>query len=209
MKALGLAFSARKKGNCVNCAEYVLAKLKDQGFETEVINAYNCDMKPCSHCNYECFAEKLRSKNEECPIKDDVPTIYAKMKDADVIVLAVPTYSGKAASLYSAFTERAQGIIKDYEEFKNTILNKIIALIVIGNIPAGGDLAYHTLILDHHDCKYPPASILLQSVEYGQSSILGTLVEDKRVKDRLDDLVNLILDDWKNKQQHDELLSDS
>lgn len=208
MKALGIAFSARKKGNCLNCVEYVLGKLKDQGFETEVINAYDCVIKPCSHCNYECFAEKLRSKNEECPIKDDVSAIYAKMKGADVIVLAVPTYSGKAASLYSAFTERAQGIIKDYEEFKNTILNKIIALIIIGNVPAGGDLAYHTVILDHHDCKYPPSSILLQPAEYGQGSVLGTLVEDKRVKDRLNSLAESILDDWKSKQQQDTLLSD-
>jgi len=208
MKALGIAFSARKRGNCLDCAEYVLTKLKDQGFKTEIINAYDCDIKPCSHCNYECFAEKLRSKSEECPIKDDVPAIYTKMKQADIIVLAVPTYSGKAASLYCAFTERAQGIIKNYEEFKNTILNKIKALIVIGNVPAGGDLAYHTVILDHHDCKYPPSSILLQATEYYQSSILGTLAEDEKVKDRLNNLVRSILDDWKNKQEHSALLSD-
>jgi multimeric flavodoxin WrbA len=208
MKALGIAFSARKRGNCLNCAEYVLAKLKDEGFEIEVVNAYDYDIKSCSHCNYECFAEKLRGKSEACPIQDDVPAVYAKMKDADVIVLAVPTYSGKAASLYCAFTERAQGIIKDYEEFKNTILNKIIALIIIGNVPAGGDLAYHTVILDHHDCKYPPSSILLQAAEYGQSSIMGTLAEDERVKERLSSLVRSILDDWKSKQQHTALLSD-
>jgi multimeric flavodoxin WrbA len=85
------------------------------------------------------------------------------MKEADVIILAIPTYGGKPAALYSAFTERAQGIFKGYEEFKNTILNKIIALIVIGNVPAGGDLTYHSVILDHYDCKkstaFYPASI--------------------------------------------------
>ena len=155
MKALGIAFSARRIGNCLNCIEYVLTKLKEQGFAIEVINAYNLEIKPCSHCNYECFAKELRDKKEECPIRDDVPKIYAKMKEADIIVLAVPTYGGKAASLYCAFTERGQGIFESYEEFKNTILDKIIASIVIGNIPAGGDLAYHTVILDHKDCKYP------------------------------------------------------
>lgn len=118
------------------------------------------------------------------------------MKEADVIVLAVPTYSGKAASLYCAFAERAQGIIKDYEEFKNAILNKVIALIVIGNIPAGGDFAYHTVVLDHHDCKYPPSSVLLQAAEYGQSSIHGTLNRDEKVRDRLDNLVESILKTW-------------
>jgi multimeric flavodoxin WrbA len=121
------------------------------------------------------------------------------MKEADIIVLGIPTYGGKAASLYSAFTERGQGIIRSYEEFQNTILSKIIALIVIGNVPAGGDLAYHTAILDHHDCKSPPSALLLQAAEYSQSSLQGTLVEDERVKDRLEGLVKLILKDWKSK----------
>jgi multimeric flavodoxin WrbA len=93
------------------------------------------------------------------------------MKEADIVVLAVPTYRGKPASLYCAFTERAQGIVESYEEFKDKILNKIIALIVIGNVPAGGGLAYHTVILDHRDSRYPPPSALLQSTEYGQSSV--------------------------------------
>ena len=200
MKALGVAFSARKRGNCLNCLEYVLTKLKEQEFEVEVINAYNCEVKPCSHCNYECFSRELRGKDEACPIQDDVQRIYNRMKEADIIVLAVPTYGGKAASLYCAFTERAQGIIKTYEEFKSSVLNKIIALIVIGNIPAGGDLAYHTVILDHYDCKHPPPSLLLQSTEYGQGSIYGTLLEDKKVRDRLDNLVKLILKEWKSKR---------
>ncbi len=200
MKAFGIAFSARKKGNCLNCIEYVLAKLKEEGFETEVINAYNLEVKPCSHCNYECFTKELRGKKEKCPIRDDVPKIYGKMKAADVIVLAVPTYGGKAAGLYCAFTERMQGIIKNYEKFKNTILNKIIALIVIGNIPAGGDLAYHTVILDYKDCKYPLQSVLLQAAEYGKGSIYGNLIEDERVRDRLDNSIKSILEDWKRKR---------
>jgi len=202
MKALGIAFSARKKGNCLNCVEYVLTKLKKERFETEVINAYDYKIKPCSHCNYECFAKELRSKKEDCPIRDDAPKIYGKMREADVIVLAVPTYGGKAASLYCAFTERTQGIIKSYEEFKNTILNKIIALIVIGNVPAGGDLAYHTVILDYKDCKYPLQSVLLQAAEYGKGSIYGNLIDDERVRDRLNNIVKSILENWKRKRQH-------
>jgi multimeric flavodoxin WrbA len=199
MKALGIVFSARKRGNSLNCTEYVMAKLKEQGFKTEVINAHDYKITPCSHCNYECFALQLRGKDEKCPLQDDVPEFYSKMKKADVIVFAVPTYGGKTASLYCAFAERSQGIFKGYDEFRNSILNKIIALIVIGNIPAGGDLAYHTLILDHHDCKYSPPSILLQAAEYGQGSIYGTLVKDERVRDRLDNLVKLILKGWKTK----------
>lgn len=200
MKALGIAFSARKRGNCLNCVEYVLSKLKEHGFENEVVNVYDLEIKPCSHCSYECFSRELRGKDEACPIQDDVPKIYKKMEGTDIFVLAVPTYGGKAASLYCAFTERAQGIVESFEEFKKSILNKIIALIVIGNIPAGGDLAYHTVILDHYDCKYPPPTLLLSSAEFGQGSIYGTLLEEERVRDRLDNVVKLILKRWKSKR---------
>jgi multimeric flavodoxin WrbA len=200
MKALGIAFSARKRGNCLNSLEYVLAKLKAQKFKTEIINIYDYEVMPCSHYNYEYFGLKLRGKEEECPIRDDVPKIYKKMKEADVIILAIPTYGGKPAGIYSAFAERAQGVFKGYEEFKNTILNKIIALIVIGNVPAGGDLTYHSIILDHYDCKNPPPSLLLQSDEYGKGSIYGDLLEYEKVRDRLDNLVRLILKDWESKR---------
>ena len=122
------------------------------------------------------------------------------MKEADIIVFAVPTYGGKAASLYCAFSERAQGIIKDSKEFEQYVSRKITALIVIGTIPAGGDLVYHTVILDHYDCKYPPPSLLLQSAEYGQSAVLGTLIEDEKVRDRLDNLVSLVLKRWESKR---------
>ena len=199
MKALGIAFSARKRGNCLSCIEYVLAELKKQRFETEAVNIYDYEIKPCSHCNYECFAKNLRGKDEDCRIQDDVPMIYIKMKEADVIILAIPTYGGKPSSLYDAFTERAQGIIKRYEEFKRDVLSKIFALIVVGNVPAGGDLAYHIAVLDNRDCRYPPTSLLLQATDYGQSSIAGTLITDGRVRERLDSLVKSMLKQWKDK----------
>jgi multimeric flavodoxin WrbA len=201
MKALGVAFSARKKGNCLTCTEYVLTKLEARGFETEIINSFDHEIRPCSKCDYECFAPELRGERKDCPIHDDVSKIYDKMKAAAIIVLAVPTYGGKAASLYSAFTERGQAMFRNYEEFKSTILTKIIALIVIGNVPAGGDIAYHTVVSDYLECKYPPSSILLQAAEYGQSSLRGNLIDNQKIRDRLDNLVESILKDSKSKNQ--------
>ena len=50
------------------------------------------------------------------------------------------------------------------------------------------------------DCKYPLQSVLLQADEYGKGSIYGNLIEDKRVRDRLDNLVKSILKNWKRKR---------
>jgi multimeric flavodoxin WrbA len=73
MNALGIAFSARRKGNCLDCVEYVLTKLRDNGFETSIVNAYEYSITSCSHYNYECFASRLRGADEKCPIRDDAP----------------------------------------------------------------------------------------------------------------------------------------
>jgi multimeric flavodoxin WrbA len=190
LRALGLVFSARKRGNCLDSIEYVLARLKENGFETDIVNAYDYEIKPCSHCQYECFAQELRGKGEECPIHDDVPLIYDKMGNSDIVLIAVPTYGGRPASLYSAFQERAQTLAtKSYE----SIMSKFVALIVIGNVPAGGDLAYHTVVSDHLAFKCAAPSILLQSTEYAQRSINGTLIKDKLVTSRLDCFTKLIL----------------
>lgn len=201
MKALGIAFSARERGNCLNCVEYVLMKLKERGFKTEAVNAYDYEIRPCSRCSYECFPLEVGAKTEDCPIQDDVPKIYNKMRGADVIVLAVPTYCGKPAGLYQAFSERALGAFKGYENFKRILLDqKIIALIVIGNVPAGGDVAYHIVILDHYNCRYPPPSLLLQPEEYNQSSLSGTLTAEPKIRERLDNLTNSIVKRWESKR---------
>ncbi|MDH5481348.1 MAG: hypothetical protein OEY22_00505 [Candidatus Bathyarchaeota archaeon] len=105
------------------------------------------------------------------------------MKSSDITVIAVPTYGCRVASLYYAFAGRRQGIIKRHEESKKKLLDKIVALIVVGNISAGGDLAHHKIILDHNNCKHPLSAKLSQPAECGQDSIYGTLMEDEVVKD--------------------------
>jgi hypothetical protein len=60
-------------------------------------------------------------------------------------LLAVSTCGGKAASLYRAFKDRTQRIFGSYDEFKSTVLSRLMAFICIGNVPGGGDIAYHMI----------------------------------------------------------------
>lgn len=71
----------------------------------------------------------------------------------------------------------------------------------MGKVPAGGTLTYHAVMQHYTDTKYLSAAILLQSRGYGQGSIYGTLVEDGKVRDRLDNLVNIVLKRWKEIKQ--------
>jgi len=45
MKAAGLVFSARKSGDGFNCMRYCLDKLEEKGFKTEVVNAFDYEIK--------------------------------------------------------------------------------------------------------------------------------------------------------------------
>lgn len=186
MKALGIAFSARKEGNCVKCVGYCLENLEKKDYKVETLNTYNLNITPCSHCNYECF-----NKEPSCPIKDDVPEIYKKIFESDILILGIPTYGGHTSGLYRAFEERGQAIFSSekFEEF----LDKAIGFIVIGNITAMGDMALHEILTDFYEAHNRPEAILLSAREYGRNSIKGDLTKVSDVRNRLDRLVEMLI----------------
>lgn len=187
MKIIGIGFSARKQGNCLKLLEYCLENFKERGFETEFLNAYDLKITPCSHCNYECFAHK------ECSTKDDVSEVYKKCEAADIIIFAIPTYSGHLSSIYFAFTERAQPIFKSFQECAEKLLKKI-NFIIIGNLSSGGDMALHEALYSFANLDFWPETVLFSAREYGRNSIKGDLIEVPEVKKRLDRFVEMILE---------------
>ncbi len=188
MKIVGLVFSARKAGNGFKCMKYCLERMEQRGFKTALVNAYDYEIKPCSHCSYECYVKTIRGRVEQCPIEDDVPELYKMMKAADHILFAMPTYGGRLSAIFQAFRERTSGLdrlFKDFEEFQQSFLNKIKGIIVIGNLTAGGDMSLHEALVDFYNIEQPDA-ILLQANEYGRSSLKGDLIEAEAVKEALD-----------------------
>jgi len=199
MKAIGLVFSARKSGNGFHCMKYCLNRLKNRGFETSLINCFDYDVKPCSHCNYECYAQEIRGTYEECPVKDDVSRIYGLIKDADWLLFAVPCYGGHVSAIYRAWAERIPHIqelniaCKSFEEFQKRFLHKIKGLILFGNLASMGDMALHEILTDFYNIQ-APETLLLQSTEYGKSSLKGNMVESEAVKESLDRFVKRLIE---------------
>ncbi len=195
MKALGLVFSARKRGNCLSCVEFVLGELKEKGFETEVLNIYDYNIHPCSHCDYECF-----SKDRKCPINDDIPLIYQKVEDSDILVFAVPTYGSNVSGLYKAWAERGQAIMKTLEDYKRYIADKVKGFIVIGSTP-GGDKTFHVIMPEYCESEYRTAAVLIQPEESGnpQAWLEGNVIESNLIKMRLKHFVNVIWTEWNQK----------
>ena len=186
MKALGMAFSARQKGNCLTFIQYCMDKFKEHNIETEIVNGYEFAITPCSHCDYECFA------SNECPITDDVSRLYIACKEADILLFAIPTYSGHLSALYLAFCERSQFVVTDYKEFQGTFLKKV-NFIIVGNLSAGGDMALHEALHYFTNLEFQPKTLLFPAEEYGRSSLKGDLLEVPDVRKRLDRFVGKIV----------------
>jgi hypothetical protein len=67
---------------------------------------------------------------------------------------------------------------------------------------AGGDLAYHIIILNHYDVKIPHLPYYFNQRK--QNSLAETLIKDQTVRARLDNFVELIINKWERSYQIEE-----
>ncbi len=102
MKVIGIVGSPRKNGNTEILTAHALKAVKEEGLDTELIRLAGLDIKPCNACMV-CRSE---GHAEQCPIKDDLAPLYAKVKEAEAVILASPVYYGSATALIKAFMER-------------------------------------------------------------------------------------------------------
>ena len=78
--------SPRVDGNSASLADQVAAGAKDSGARVESFYLHSMDIQPCDACD-EC-----QETDGVCIIKDDMQTLYPKLRQADAIVLASPVY---------------------------------------------------------------------------------------------------------------------
>jgi len=100
VKVVGIVGSARRGGNTEILTQMALDKIQKEGIETELIRLAEKKILPCDGCR-DC------KETGKCHIKDDFASVFAKMKEADGIILATPVYYGAATpqivSLISRF----------------------------------------------------------------------------------------------------------
>lgn len=183
MRVVAVASSARQRGNCYEIAEAILARLRGRGIETELIRTIDYDINPCNRCSYECFRD-----DAFCPIDDDVPMIWEKMKEANGIVLVVPSYYGLPPAVFKAIIERAQGILGWVtEEFRNLDSvwrgKPVIAAVVADG---GGET-----ILEYLKGLLSSVEVIPEHFSYarlGRPGFKGGLIELPEVTSRIEEL---------------------
>lgn len=99
MKIIGIVGSPRIGGNTETLAQIALDAISEEGLETELIGLAGKKIEPCDACA--SCRTTLR-----CHIEDDFEAIYAKMIEADGIILATPVYFGAATPQIAALLSR-------------------------------------------------------------------------------------------------------
>ncbi len=115
MKVLGINGSHRKESTTLFFLNKALAICQKEDLETETIELWDKEINPCKHCNH------CKENPGECSIKDDVPGIFRKMREADAIILASPTYFACVSGRIKTLMDRSITLRRDNYALKNRI----------------------------------------------------------------------------------------
>jgi multimeric flavodoxin WrbA len=78
--------SPREKGNSSTLADQVAAGAREAGAEVETFSLQTLDIRPCDAC------DSCHEAGGVCVIKDDMQTLYPRLRRAAAIVVASPIY---------------------------------------------------------------------------------------------------------------------
>jgi len=147
MKIVGISGSPRAKGNTDTLVQEALKTASEMGANTEFVSLAGKKIKPCTGCGT-CYTEKSKGI---CIIKDDdVPEIFAVMKEADGIIIASPVYFLSVTAQLKALFDRsvilryAKGMPADRPGVTGgpdfLLKNKVGGAIAVGGGRDGGQL---------------------------------------------------------------------
>ena len=97
MSILGFSSSPVTGGNVDRMVQYIL---DHSGSQSEFTNLAQLSYSPCRACAHLCADDNL------CKLDDDLKPFYAKLKEADAIVLGTPSYFDNTNGFMTVFLER-------------------------------------------------------------------------------------------------------
>jgi multimeric flavodoxin WrbA len=97
--------SPRRNGNSATLADQVAAGAESVGAQVDVFYLHGMDIQPCDACEA-CRA----SADDECIIEDDMQSIYPKLRQADVLVIASPVYWFTVSAQTKLFMDRCYAL---------------------------------------------------------------------------------------------------
>ncbi len=138
MKVIALNASPRLVGNTSNILNDLLDKFEMEGIETEHIQLYSYEFDPCNDCR-SC---EMRGDGRCIMEGDGLNELVDKLREADGIILASPSYYGSCPAQMKIFLERAGLSL----EMGDLGLQRKVGGAIVVNEHDGGSLVYSELV---------------------------------------------------------------
>jgi len=100
MKTICLLGSPRPKGNSTTIAKYFCDAAERLGSQVQTFALNKLKFRGCQACM------TCKTKLDKCVLKDDLTEVLDAVHQADVLVLATPTYFGEVSSQLKTFMDR-------------------------------------------------------------------------------------------------------
>jgi multimeric flavodoxin WrbA len=131
--------SPRLKGNSATLAEQVFAGAETAGAQVESVYLSGLEINPCDAC------DACQVDDGGCIVEDDMQSLYPKLRQADVIVIASPIYYFTISAQTKQFIDRWYALERDHgSELRG---KKLAIVLVFGDTDlytSGGINAIHT-----------------------------------------------------------------
>ncbi|MBO4797436.1 MAG: flavodoxin family protein [Candidatus Methanomethylophilaceae archaeon] len=138
MKVLALNGSPRPIGNTSNILNDVQDEFGREGIEMEIVHLYEYRF---TNCNV-CLTCEIRGDGRCMDEDDGFNPLLDRMRSADAVLLAAPSYSGACPSVMQTFLERAHLVL---EKSDLGLRGKIGGAIAVYS-HQGGSLAYNQMV---------------------------------------------------------------
>ena len=137
MKVIAFNGSPRKDGNTSRLLQHVFTALNKEGIETELVQLGGNLIHGCTAC-FQCF----KNKDGRCALTGDmVNDCIARMREADGIILASPTYFADITPELKALIDRAGFVAGANDNF----LKRKVGAAVVAVRRAGAIHAFDTI----------------------------------------------------------------
>lgn len=135
MKILAINGSPRANGNTRQLIDRCLKPMQEKGYDTEIIQVGGVLLHGCNAC-------RSCKKTGRCIYNDDpINEWIEKMKEADAIILASPTYYANMTSELKAFIDRT-----GYPLSTNKLLSRKVGAPIVAARRGGAINVYNTIM---------------------------------------------------------------
>ena len=116
VKALGIAGSARRRGNTEGLLDRVLAGAEEAGAIVEKVALLDLNLNPCICPQTEdCLPEGI------CSVQDDMQALYRKLLECDLLFVASPIFFRSVSAQLKAMIDRCQALwVRKYKLKQDT-----------------------------------------------------------------------------------------